>query len=112
MSFLSDEDRYRILKLLESQPELSQRQIARELSVSLGKVNFCLKALIDKGLVKARRFSRSPNKKAYLYILTLKGIEEKGKVTLRFLAKKQQEHQELISEIESLKAEVGKLTKV
>ena len=90
MSFLSDEDRYRILKLLESQPELSQRKIARELGVSLGKVNFCLKALIGKGLIKARRFSKSPNKKAYLYILTLKGMEEKGKVTLRFQAKKQQ----------------------
>jgi len=90
MSSLSDEDRYRILKLLESQPELSQRKIARELCVSLGKVNFCLKALIGKGLIKARRFSKSPNKKAYLYILTLKGMEEKGKVTLRFQAKKQQ----------------------
>jgi len=112
MSFLSDEDRYRMLKLLESQPELSQRQIARELGVSLGKVNFCLKALIGKGLIKARRFSKSPNKKAYLYILTLKGMEEKGKVTLRFLAKKKQEHQELISEIEALKDEVGKLSKV
>jgi len=90
MSSLSDEDRYRILKLLESQPELSQRKIARELCVSLGKVNFCLKAFIGKGLIKARRFSKSPNKKAYLYILTLKGMEEKGKVTLRFQAKKQQ----------------------
>ena len=109
MSVLSDKDRYELLKLLETQPELSQREIAKHLGISLGKVNFCLKALVDKGLVKARRFKKSPNKKAYLYVLTLKGMEEKGKVTLRFLARKQAEHRQLQEEIESLKAEAGKI---
>ena len=109
MSVLSDKDRYELLKLLETQPELSQREIAKHLGISLGKVNFCLKALVDKGLVKARRFRKSTNKKAYLYVLTLKGIEEKSKVTVRFLARKQAEHRQLQEEIESLKAEAGKI---
>ena len=106
MSILSDENRYQILKLLEEKPELSQRQIAAVLGVSLGKVNFCLRALIEVGAVKVANFSRSPNKKAYVYLLTPKGIEEKAKVTLRFLAKKQNEYEELKREINELKNEV------
>jgi len=106
MSVLSDENRYQLLKLLEESPEMSQRQIAAALGVSLGKVNFCLRALIEIGSVKVANFSRSPNKKAYVYLLTPKGIEEKAKVTLRFLAKKQNEYEELKREINELKNEV------
>jgi len=106
MSVLSDEIRYQLLKLLEENPEMSQRQIAAALGVSLGKVNFCLRALIEIGSVKVANFSRSPNKKAYVYLLTPKGIEEKAKVTLRFLAKKQNEYEELKREINELKNEV------
>ena len=106
MSVLSDENRYQLLKLLEKNPEMSQRQIAAALGVSLGKVNFCLRALIEIGSVKVANFSRSPNKKAYVYLLTPKGIEEKAKVTLRFLAKKQNEYEELKREINELKNEV------
>jgi len=106
MSVLSDENRYQLLKLLEENPEMSQRQIAAALGVSLGKVNFCLRALIEIGSVKVANFSRSSNKKAYVYLLTPKGIEEKAKVTLRFLAKKQNEYEELKREINELKNEV------
>ncbi|MGA1742527.1 MAG: MarR family EPS-associated transcriptional regulator [Pseudohongiellaceae bacterium] len=106
MSVLSDENRYQLLKLLEENPEMSQRQIAAALGVSLGKVNFCLRALIEIGSVKVANFSRSPNKKAYVYLLTPKGIEEKAKVTLRFLAKKQNEYKELKREINELKNEL------
>jgi len=106
MSVLSDENRYQLLKLLEESPEMSQRQIAAALGVSLGKVNFCLRALIEIGSVKVANFSLSPNKKAYVYLLTPKGIEEKAKVTLRFLAKKQNEYEELKREINELKNEV------
>lgn len=106
MSILSDENRYQLLKLLEENPEMSQRQLAAALGVSLGKVNFCLRALIEVGSVKVANFSRSPNKKAYAYLLTPKGIEEKARVTLRFLAKKQNEYEELKREINELKNEV------
>ena len=86
---------------------MNQRQIASELGLSLGKVNFCMKALIDKGLVKVGNFSRSPNKKAYAYLLTLNGMEEKAKVTFNFLQRKQNEYESLKAEIEELKAEVS-----
>ncbi len=88
---------------------MSQRQIASALGLSLGKVNFCLRALIRKGSVKMANFSRSPNKKAYVYLLTLKGMEEKGRVTLRFLAKKQEEYEALKQEIDELKNEAKSL---
>ncbi len=109
MPILSDENRYQILKLLNENPELNQREIAALMGLSLGKVNYCLRALISKGLVKARNFSKSPNKKAYIYLLTPKGIEEKGKVTLRFLAKKQQEYAALELEIAELQDEAKSL---
>ena len=105
MPELNDENRYKLLKLLEENPELNQRQIAAEMGLSLGKVNFCLKALIEIGLVKVGNFSRSPNKKAYAYLLTLKGIEEKSRVTLRFLERKKAEYVALEREIENLKHE-------
>lgn len=84
---------------------MSQRQIARELGISLGKANYCLKALIEKGLLKAGNFRNSKNKLAYAYKLTPKGIEEKASVTVRFLKKKINEYEQLQKEIDELRKE-------
>ena len=111
MPVLSDENRYKLLKLLDENPEMNQREIASALGLSLGKVNFCLKALVEKGWVKVGNFSRSPNKKAYVYLLTLRGIEEKTKVTLGFLERKQREYEALKEEIEQLQNEAKSLSK-
>ena len=104
---LTDEYRYRILKLLEAEPQASQRRIADELDISLGRVNYCLQALIQKGLVKAKNFRNSGNKRAYLYLLTPKGIDEKTRVTLRFLKVKLNEYETLKRELEELQREAG-----
>src|SRR5674476_1520315 len=100
---LDETTNYKLLKLLEAQPQLSQRQLAQELGVSLGKVNFCLKALIEKGLLKATNFLNNKNKLAYMYLLTPSGIEEKASITLRFLKYKIQEYEALRAEIEELR---------
>jgi EPS-associated MarR family transcriptional regulator len=105
---LTDETRYRILKLLEADPHASQRRIADELGISLGRVNFCLQALIQKGLVKANNFRNSSNKRAYLYLLTPKGIEEKAVVTARFLKIKLDEYESLKREVEELQREAAR----
>jgi EPS-associated MarR family transcriptional regulator len=106
---LTDELRYQLLKHLEQNPEMSQRQLASELGISLGKANYCLKALIDKGWVKAENFRQSSNKLRYGYLLTPGGLEEKARVTLRFLKRKQKEHQQLVKELEELRREASKL---
>lgn len=103
---LTDEYRYKILKMVESNPAISQRELANQLGVSLGKVNFCLKALIDKGLLKASNFRNNKNKLAYMYLLTPSGIEEKASITMRFLKIKMQEYEILKREIENLKSEI------
>jgi len=103
---LSDEYRYKILKRLESEPEISQRELAKEMGISLGKMNYCLKALVEKGLVKVNNFRNSQNKKGYVYLLTPKGVEEKAIITLAFLKFKMAEYETLKDEIESLKREV------
>jgi EPS-associated MarR family transcriptional regulator len=100
---LTDEYRYKILKLVEAKPEISQRELARSLGISLGKTNFCLKALIERGLIKATNFRNNQNKLAYMYLLTPTGIEEKSTTTLRFLKAK-------IKEYELLQAEIMLLT--
>jgi EPS-associated MarR family transcriptional regulator len=105
---LTDETRYRILKLLEADPHASQRRIADELGISLGRVNFCVQALIQKGLVKANNFRNNANKRAYLYYLTPRGVEEKAKVTARFLKRKLEEYEELKRELEELQREAGR----
>ncbi len=105
---LSDEYRYKILKLLESNPEISQRKLAGELGISLGRVNFCIQALAEKGLIKAKNFRNSKNKTGYVYLLTPRGIEEKIKVTAYFLKRKVAEHEALEKEIEQLRNEVNK----
>jgi EPS-associated MarR family transcriptional regulator len=106
---LTDEYRYKILKLLSDHPEISQRELAQQLGISLGKVNYCLKALIDKGLLKAANFRNHKNKLAYMYLLTPHGIEEKAAITLRFLQFKMQEYESLQSEIEELRREAEKM---
>jgi EPS-associated MarR family transcriptional regulator len=105
---LTDEYRYRILKLLEADPHASQRRIADELGISLGRVNFCLRALTEKGLVKVNNFRSNANKRAYLYLLTPRGIEEKAVVTARFLKRKLDEYEALKREVEQLQREAAK----
>jgi EPS-associated MarR family transcriptional regulator len=105
---LTDETRYRILKLLEADPHASQRRIADALGISLGRVNFCLQALIQRGLVKVNNFRSSSNKRGYLYLLTPRGIEEKAIVTTRFLKRKLDEYEALKREVEQLQREAAK----
>src|SRR3989338_6679821 len=97
---MDDDTHYRLLRLLEANPELSQRDLARELGTSLGKINYCLNALIEKGWVKAQNFRNSRNKLAYAYLLTPQGIEQKAKLTVRFLRRKIAEYNTLETEIE------------
>ncbi len=106
---LTDEYRYRIFKLIENNPQASQREIARELGISLGKVNFCLRALAEKGHVKADNFRNSANKRAYFYLLTPRGIEEKAKVTIRFLQRKLDEYETLKRELAELQIDAEKM---
>ena len=102
-----DELRFRVLRALESNPELSQRQLAAELGVSLGGVNYALKALVERGFVKAGNFRKSGNKVAYLYVLTPQGVAEKASLATAFLGRKLEEYEVLRQEIEALKGEVG-----
>ena len=101
------ETHLKVLRFLEENPEITQRELAQELGVSLGKVNYCLKALIQKGWVKANNFKNSKNKSAYAYLLTPKGIERKAQITVRYLRWKLQEYEMLKQEIDQLKTEVG-----
>jgi len=93
--------------MLQADPQASQRRIADELGISLGRVNYCLQALIRKGLIKANNFRNSSNKRAYLYLLTPRGIEEKTRVTARFLKVKMDEFQILKRELEELEREAA-----
>ncbi len=107
---LSDEYRYKILKRLEADPDVSQRTLAGELGISLGRVNYCLQALVEKGLVKANNFRNSKNKTGYVYLLTPKGLEEKARMTMEFLKVKLAEHEELKREIAYLQQEARQIT--
>lgn len=104
---LDTEAHFRVLKALEANPNLSQRQLAAELGISVGKANYCIKALIDKGWVKARNFRNSDNKLAYAYVLTPSGIRRKTRLTMRFLEHKRCEFEALRCEIAVLSAELG-----
>lgn len=97
--------RYRVLRLLQDNPEFSQRDIARETGVSLGAVNFCVSALIEKGHVKVRNFRAADNKLRYAYLLTPKGVAEKASLTARFLQRKLREFEALKEEIDALRDE-------
>ena len=97
---------YRVLKLVEKQPTITQRQLSKGLDVSLGKTNYVIKALVKVGWIKLDNFQRSDNKLGYAYLLTPKGMVEKAKITRRFLLRKQQEYENLKREIAQLQVEV------
>ena len=97
---------FRVLHLLEEEPELTQRELAQKLGISLGGVNYCLKALIEIGHIKVGNFSKNPNKSIYLYLLTPKGIAEKTKLTAGFLRRKMEEYLALKKEIDAIQSKV------
>lgn len=99
---VSDDVGYRLLTYLEEHPEASQRELAAALGVSVGKINYCVQALVDRGLVKMRNFRKSKHKLAYAYVLTPKGIKEKLEVTERFLRRKMAEYDAIRKEIDQL----------
>lgn len=95
------ENEFQLLRQIRRKPKASQRELARNLDMSLGKLNYCIKALKEKGFVKIANFKNNPNKVNYLYILTPKGIAEKSKMTINFMRKKMQEYDELKSELKN-----------
>lgn len=102
---LTDEIRYKLMRLLEANPGMSQRDVARELGISLGKANYCLQALIRKGWIKATNFKNSHNKVAYMYLLTPHGLESKAALTVKYLQIKMREYEALRVEIEEMRRE-------
>ncbi len=103
---MTDEISYKVIKLIEQNPKISQRQLASELGISLGKANYCVRALLDKGLLKAKNFKNSNNKLAYAYNLTPKGLQEKTRITRRFLQRKVAEYEILRAEIKALRKDL------
>ena len=101
---MPSEAHLKVLRCIEANPEISQRELARELGISLGKTNYCVKALMEKGWVKAKNFKNSRNKLAYAYVLTPNGIEQKSRLTYTFLKRKE-------AEFEALRLEIAQLTK-
>ena len=99
---------YRVMQVLQNNPKISQRELSIELGVSLGKLNYCLKALVKKGWVKVENFNQSRNKMKYIYLLTPKGIVEKAHMTQSFLGRKIQEYDSLRAEIEKIRKELSK----
>ena len=99
----NNQDYLNILRKINSENGISQRGLARELGFSLGKLNYCLKALKNKGLVKIKNFQKNPNKLNYAYILTPKGISQKTQLTISFMKRKMQEYDELKKELENNK---------
>mgnify|MGYP002885427477 CR=1 FL=1 len=95
-----NQDYFNILRLINKKPGSNQRHLAKELGISLGKFNYCLKALKKKGLIKINNFKKNKNKLNYLYVLTPKGIDYRFKLTLRFMKKKMNEYDELKKEID------------
>ena len=109
--FMIDQElKYKVLKILEQQPDMTQRQLSDALGVSLGKTHYLIKSLIDVGWIKLENFKKSDNKWGYVYLLTPKGILEKSLVTTKFLKNKQKEYDKLKNEIEMLKQEVKNQT--
>ena len=96
----NSDDQFNVLRKINSKPESSQRALASELGFSLGKLNYCLKALKSKGLIKINNFQKNPNKFGYVYMLTPKGISQKTKLTLDFMKRKMKEYDELKAEID------------
>lgn len=105
---MDDEIRYRLLRHIEQNPEQSQRELAKAMGISLGKTNFCVKALVDVGMVKVVNFAKSKSKLNYAYVLTPMGLAEKAAVTIRFLKTKQKQYEELEKEINDLIKETSR----
>jgi len=99
---------FRVLHILEEKPNLTQRELAERLGISLGGVNYCLKALIDIGHIKAGNFKKNPDKSLYLYLLTPKGISEKAHLTAGFLKRKMTEYHALKQKIESIQSKANR----
>ena len=102
---LTDEMRYKLMRLLDANPGMSQRDVARELGISLGKANYCLQALVRKGWIKATNFKNSQNKAAYMYLLTPRGLESKTSLAMQYLQVKIREYEALRVEIEQMRQE-------
>ena len=98
---------FKVMRLLQAKPDMSQRQMAKALGLSLGKTNYCVQALLKKGWLKLQNFSGNANKQAYAYLLTPEGIANKAQLTTRFLQRKQQEYVLLKAEIEALQREAN-----
>lgn len=107
---LREDTHFWVMKLLEEKPDVTQRQLARELGISLGGVNYCLQALVEKGWVKIQNFSHSKNKLGYAYLLTPAGLTAKAALTARFLKRKMLEYEVLKEEIAALQREVARDT--
>jgi EPS-associated MarR family transcriptional regulator len=107
VTMLTEEMRYKLMRLLQANPQMSQRDTAKALGISVGKVNYCVRALIRKGLVKVQRFKNSRNRAAYVYLLTPRGIEAKSELTVRFLRAHVREYELLRQEIKQIRAEIG-----
>jgi EPS-associated MarR family transcriptional regulator len=104
---LHEDSHLKVLRVLEANPDINQRELAVAVGVSLGKLNFCLKALVERGFVKAQNFRTSQNKLSYYYLLTPSGVAAKAAITARFLERKIHEFDALKTEIEALKSEVN-----
>ena len=107
MPSTQEDTRFRVLRALQENPHLSQRELADRLGVSLGATNYVLRALLEKGAIKVRNFRGNSRKLSYAYILTPQGLAEKATLTARFLARKQQEYEALKAEIEAVSLELG-----
>ncbi len=103
---LNDDIRHKIFRIIEENPETNQRMIADLLGISLGKTNYCIQALIEKGWLKVNNFKNSNSKFAYIYLLTPTGIEEKAHLTIRYLKRKVSEYEKLKKEIDELSKEI------
>ena len=104
---LQEDTYFRVMRILQENPDLTQRELADRLGVSVGGLNYCLKALMEKGWVKMQNFSHSKNKFGYVYLLTPAGLAEKASLTSQFLKRKSQEYEALKAEIESLQSDSG-----
>lgn len=109
ISSANDEIQLSVLRLLQANPQMTQRELAEALGVSLGKTNFCIKALFEKGLIKLQNFQSNRHKLAYSYLLTPTGIAEKSAITARFLTRKMAEYEQLRVEIASLQNEIAEI---
>jgi len=103
---LQEDTNFRVMRILQENPDLTQRELAEKLGISVGGLNYCLKALMEKGMVKMKNFANSKNKFGYVYVLTPTGMAEKAAITHRFFQRKMDEYEALKAEIEALRSEV------